>query len=142
MYFPALCLFWLGLVCGVSFLATPVKFQAPSLTLPTALEVGKVTFHLLSKIESALAVLLVVVCFVTVSNMGRYYSMMITSGLCLLVVLQLFWLRPVLDERLELIVKGIEVSPSFHHSWYIGLEVIKVLLLLIGALGLFWKPHS
>src|SRR5690606_24993326 len=44
-------IFWLGLLCGISFLATPVKFQVASLDLPVALEVGKVTFALLAKVE-------------------------------------------------------------------------------------------
>lgn len=33
-------LFWAGMLAGVSFLATPVKFEAASLSLPVALEVG------------------------------------------------------------------------------------------------------
>ena len=42
---------WLGLILGVSFLATPAKFQAETLTLPVALEVGRVTFRLLDRLE-------------------------------------------------------------------------------------------
>lgn len=49
---------WLGLLIGVSFLATPVKFQAPSLTLATALEVGQATFALFTRVEWGLVVLL------------------------------------------------------------------------------------
>src|SRR5690606_35153067 len=41
-------LLWLGLLLGVSFLATPVKFAAPTLTLAVALDVGRVTFGLFS----------------------------------------------------------------------------------------------
>ena len=41
----------LGLLIGVSFLATPVKFRAASLDLPVALDVGRVTFELFSKVE-------------------------------------------------------------------------------------------
>ena len=36
---------WAGLVLGVSFVATPVKFLAPSLSLADALAVGRVTFE-------------------------------------------------------------------------------------------------
>lgn len=35
-----LAVLWAGLLLGVSFLATPVKFLAPSLSLPVALDVG------------------------------------------------------------------------------------------------------
>ena len=37
---------WLGKLLGVSLVSTPVKFQASSLDLPVALEVGRVTFEL------------------------------------------------------------------------------------------------
>lgn len=49
-----LCTFWLGLVAGVTFLATPVKFLAPSLDRPTALDVGRATFRAFSLLEWAL----------------------------------------------------------------------------------------
>jgi len=39
---------WMGIVIGVSFLATPVKFTADSLTRPVALDVGRATFHALA----------------------------------------------------------------------------------------------
>lgn len=38
-------LVWAGMIVGVSGLATPAKFVAPSLNLPIALEVGRVTFQ-------------------------------------------------------------------------------------------------
>ena len=50
-FLPAIYLIWAGLILGVSFIATPVKFQAPHLTMPVALEVGKATFHLFNMIK-------------------------------------------------------------------------------------------
>ena len=52
---------WLGLVLGVSFLATPIKFRAKSLTRPVALDVGRTTFHAFGKLEWLLSVALVVI---------------------------------------------------------------------------------
>ena len=49
---------WLGLLIGVSFIATPVKFSAPTLALEPALDVGRVTFDLFSKVEWGVATLL------------------------------------------------------------------------------------
>jgi hypothetical protein len=51
-------LVWAGMIIGVSGLATPIKFTAPSLTLPHALEGGRVTFHLFSRVEWGLAIML------------------------------------------------------------------------------------
>lgn len=46
---------WAGFLAGVSFLATPVKFLAPSLTLPVALDVGRQTFFAFNRSEIVLA---------------------------------------------------------------------------------------
>ncbi|MGH6868523.1 MAG: hypothetical protein ACREDA_06585 [Methylocella sp.] len=35
---------WIGVLIGISFIATPIKFKARSLTLPVALDVGQTTF--------------------------------------------------------------------------------------------------
>ncbi|MBO0735377.1 MAG: hypothetical protein J2P48_02230 [Alphaproteobacteria bacterium] len=36
---------WVGILSGVSYIATPLKFRAASLTRAAALEVGRVTFQ-------------------------------------------------------------------------------------------------
>jgi hypothetical protein len=40
-----------GILLGISFLATPIKFLVPLLTLPVALDIGRITFHALIKLE-------------------------------------------------------------------------------------------
>jgi hypothetical protein len=42
---------WAGLLLGVSFVATPAKFLAPSLPMTQALDVGRWTFHVLAWTE-------------------------------------------------------------------------------------------
>ena len=119
---------WLGLLAGVSFLATPVKFTAPGLTLPLALEVGRVTFALLNKVEwlmlAALA-LAAVAARITGVRLAAF------AVLALLLVAQTFWLLPLLDERLSAVVAGSQVAPSQHHRLYIGAEILKLLCLSI-----------
>jgi hypothetical protein len=51
-------LVWIGLLIGVSLLATPVKFRAPSLDLPVALDVGRHTFAAFNLVEIFALVLL------------------------------------------------------------------------------------
>jgi hypothetical protein len=48
---------WSGLLIGVSFVATPAKFLAPSLQLPQALDVGRWTFHVLTLMEWTLVIM-------------------------------------------------------------------------------------
>src|SRR5690606_26651116 len=53
-------LIWIGMILGISGLATPIKFQAASLTLPVALDVGQTTFAAFNKMEWLLAAVLAI----------------------------------------------------------------------------------
>lgn len=117
---------WLGILIGVSFLATPVKFQAPSLSLAVALDVGRATFALLSKVEWALALGLLVAAF----RASR--RLWVAGGVILLISLgaQSFWLLPILDARVSQIMEGASVAPSQYHLVYVATDVLKVAVLL------------
>jgi hypothetical protein len=123
--FGTTALIWVGMLVGVSFVATPVKFTAPGLSLPVALEVGRVTFHLFSRIEWALAAFLFVI---SVSRMSLARTALAVS-LILLVAVQAVWLLPALDARVSAIVAGGSVPPSQHHTLYAAIELGKFLLL-------------
>ena len=116
----AVALLWLGIVIGVAFLATPVKFSAPSLDLPTALEVGRVTFRLLSRVEWVLAVLLVVVAVLARERLT--WSVFVAIAI---LVLEAAWLLPALGARTDAIRAGLGVPPSRLHTVFIALELAK-----------------
>lgn len=127
-------IFWLGLLFGVSFLATPVKFQAPSLDLPTALEVGHVTFALLAKVEWLMVILLAG--SLALGSLTRPRLLVATAVLAT-VALQSLWLLPILDARIDAIVAGNMPEPTYHHILYAITEAAKaVLLLMLGVLAL------
>ena len=116
---------WLGLVVGVSFVATPVKFTAPSLDLPTALEVGRVTFRLLARIEWVLALVLVGLTW------GRRRSLPWSGVVVLAVVaLEAIWLLPSLAARTDAIRTGATPPGSSLHTVFIAAEVLKCLALV------------
>lgn len=119
---------WLGMLIGLSFIATPVKFQAAGLSLPVALEVGQVTFALFSLVEWGVAWILVLAMLVAWPLHWRHGASLL---LCLLVVLQGLWLLPQLDLRVAVIVAGGSVEPSCHHGVYALVEAVKALLLLV-----------
>lgn len=121
-----LAVLWLGLLIGVSFIATPVKFTAPTLTLPVALDVGLVTFALFSKIEWAIATLLIVNVFVARPSRIVEVAILLAG---LIVLFQALYLLPVLDERIAAVVAGSPQPSSVHHEIYVWLEAAKVLLL-------------
>jgi hypothetical protein len=123
---------WAGLVCGVSFVATPAKFLAPSLPMAQALDVGRWTFHVLALIEWGLVVLggsLVAAAWQCRVQGGRLVIALFLLIASILVV-ETFWLRPLLDERVLKIIAGQHVAPTQQHSLYIALEAAKFALLL------------
>ncbi|MCC6734619.1 MAG: hypothetical protein IT534_00660 [Bauldia sp.] len=135
---PALALLWAGLLFGVSFLATPVKFTAPSLSLPVALDVGQATFHLLVMVEWGALVLLVAAAFF--ARLPAWHFLVIAAlAACLLV--QTFALLPPLDARVASIIAGQAVPRSALHLAYMACEVINLALLLTSATAavVFWR---
>ena len=118
---------WLGMVIGVSFVATPVKFMAPSLELATALEVGRVTFFVFSRLEWLLA--LAAVALATVIPAPRALAITLAVLVAILVI-QTGWLLPALDARVAAVLNGEILPPSWHHSVYALLEAGKAALLL------------
>lgn len=129
---------WMGMLVGVSFLATPVKFQAASLDLPVALEVGRVTFAAFSKVEWALALLLGLAAFVPL----RSRTHMALATICIVIVAgQSFWLLPALDARVDAIIAGRPLPASIHHAFYAGLELTKAVALAGIALTALLRPR-
>lgn len=128
----ALALLWAGIAIGVAWIATPVKFSAPSLTLPVALEVGRVTFHLFSRIEWGLAAVLALLVW---RARPPRATTIIAALLTVLVIANALALLPALDARTALVIAGDTPPPSHLHHLYIAAEAIKLCLLLAIAAG-------
>lgn len=122
---------WLGIAVGVSFMATPIKFTAPSLDLPTALEVGRVTFRLLARVEWTLAAVLVG--WLLWTRRRPPWSVWLAVAL---VVLESVWLLPALGVRTDAIRAGRSVPPSSLHGWFVAAEALKCLALAHGSVTL------
>ena len=131
----ALALVWVGMLFGVSFLATPAKFLAPSLSLGVALDVGRHTFEVFSVIEVAAAFALLTAA-VLIPQPRRI--LFIAESIAALVALELVWLLPMLDARVELILQGGDPPPSVAHSLYVAVDAAKLLLLA----GIAWYSQS
>lgn len=130
---PAIvALIWFGMLIGVSFVATPVKFVVQDLSLATALQVGQATFGLFTKIEWGLVAAL----FATSTPEWRTRPLVLALALALgaSVIVQATWLLPALDVRVATIVAGQTPPPSWHHAIYAGVEAAKALALSMLAL--------
>ena len=120
------CFTWFGMTAGVSLLATPVKFTAPLLTRPAALDVGAVTFAALNKAEFIALILLLIVVRVS-GRAARWWA--VCGVLTLVLVAQSAWLLPELTARAGMVASGVELPPSIAHTAYATLEIAKLVLL-------------
>jgi hypothetical protein len=117
---------WIGLLLGVSFLATPAKFLAPSLSLAVALDVGRQTFGVFNKVEWALAILLLAL---VLAGPKARLSIAGAVVLAVMVVVETLWLLPILDQRVGLIIAGQQPPESSLHVVYIVLQIVKLAVL-------------
>lgn len=129
---------WLGLVLGVSFVATPAKFRAQSLTLPVALDVGRATFHAFGIVEWVMAAVLAASA-VWARTALRPTDWALMSLVAVIVLVQAVWLIPHLDIRVAAVIAGDPLPRSHLHSLYVGVEVIKALALF--AIGIWTANH-
>jgi|TARA_B100001146_G_C16154769_1_gene422846 hypothetical protein len=125
---PAIYLIWAGLIFGVSFIATPVKFQAPNLTMPVALEVGKATFHLFNVIEWSVIITAIILTAISASK--KWFMPIILFAL---LAIQTFWLLPILDIRADEVIAGGAPYPEHYHLFYIVAEILKLTFTITAA---------
>jgi len=131
-----LTLVWAGMVIGVSGLATPVKFAAPSLSLPVALDVGRTTFHVFTRIEWILGLALALL---AVWFRQRRLLLMPVMLVVAIMLMQALYLLPELNLRVAAIIAGQTPPPSSLHTWYAAAEACKLAALL--TLGLAALRH-
>jgi hypothetical protein len=123
---------WAGFSIGVAFLATPVKFLAPSLSLPVALDVGRHTFSVYNRVELALLFGLIALAVGSAQRRSRILALSVPG---VIVVVQALWLIPALDARVAALLAGRQPPASDLHAIYIGIESLKVFWLLYAGLG-------
>ncbi|MBV9865979.1 MAG: hypothetical protein JO316_11545 [Abitibacteriaceae bacterium] len=135
MLLTALCFMWAGMVLGISFLGTPVKFTAPSVTLPIGLDVGRHVFAMFNKVEVGWAI---VICGLMIySRVGRAVWLPL-SEVVGIVALQTWWLLPLLDARVTMILAGQTPPRAAHHIIYVVLELLKMIGLLAAGTACLW----
>lgn len=127
---------WIGFVCAISFMEAWLKFRAPGVTLPIGLGIGRLVFNVLNKIEWVFALVIILnIVFSTTRKISIPNSLVIIS--IVLLLLQTFWLLPILDSRAEMHIQNKIVPPSNLHFYYVAMEVVKVVCLTIFGISLF-----
>ena len=135
---PVLALVWAGVTIGGSLIAAPAKFGAPSLDLPTALEVGRAQFFWVGIAEGALCAALVGA-FVFRPPVARWWL----AAPVLVFALQQLVLMPLLDARTVRTIAGESVGESHLHLVFVVLEFLKVgALVAAGIAALRGAPRE
>jgi hypothetical protein len=119
---------WLGMVLAISFLEAPLKFRAPGVTIPLGLGIGRLVFRALNAVELALAVVLVVCLAVGRPAAGADVAAAVAVAV---LIGQLLAVRPALTRRSDRLLAGEDAPRSHGHHVYVGLELVKVVALVV-----------
>jgi hypothetical protein len=128
---------WAGAIIGLSFIATPVKFQAPHLTMPVALEIGRYTFRLFSNVELGFLTATVIAALFA---RPRRATVVMLAMVAIQLLLERWWLLPELDARVAQILAGGAVTLTSSHWIYAVFDGLKAALLIGCAASAGRKP--
>ena len=127
---PVLLLLWAGVTIGGSLIAAPAKFGAPSLDLPTALEVGREQFFWVGVAEGAACAALIGALVFRAA--GAVWWLWVPVGLF---AVQRLVLMPLLDARTVRAIAGESLPDSYLHLVFVVLEFVKVAALVAGGIA-------
>jgi hypothetical protein len=122
---------WLGMVLAISFLEAPLKFRAPNVTLQIGLGIGRLVFRALNTVEVgfALVILAIVVAGPTRARIAVAFFVAFAA-----LAIQLIAVRPRLTRRSDKVFAGSTAPRSRGHYAYVGLEVVKVVGLVVAGI--------
>lgn len=122
---------WLGMVLAISFLEAPLKFRAPNVTLQIGLGIGRLVFRALNTVEVAFALVIGALVVAGPTPMRIVAAFAVAAvGLAG----QLIAVRPRLTRRSDEVLAGLDAPRSRAHYAYVGLEVVKVVALLVAGI--------
>jgi hypothetical protein len=121
---------WLGMVVAISFIEAPLKFRAPGVTLQLGLGIGRLVFRAINGCELLFTAVLIGAFAVEPSPFGAAMA----AGVAVLTLLaQVLIVRPRLARRSDAVLAGEDGPRSGAHWAYVGLELVKVVALLIAG---------
>lgn len=125
----AIIFIWAGFILSISFFESWIKFRAAGVTVPVALSIGKLVFTVLNRIEWVF-VLLMAVSFFSLKISFAPVTLYLLAVVVVALLLQTFWMLPELNERVTNHIKGIKLSSSYLHHFFVLTEFVKLICLL------------
>lgn len=124
---------WFGMVLAISFIEAPLKFQAPDITIPLGLGIGRLVFFALNVAEAAILLTYSILAFVPASARISRPRIAVWAGLVVVYLFKIAVVRPPLNARTDLVLAGAEPGQSPWHYIYIVCDVITMILLVVLA---------
>ena len=131
----ALPVLWFGMVAAISFIEAPLKFQAPGITIPLGLGIGRLVFAVLNIVEAAILLTLTLLSFWPVSARIEGKRLLIWFGLILVFAAKVAGVRPPLNARTDMVLEGADPGQSPWHYLYIACDLVTLVLLVLFALS-------
>jgi hypothetical protein len=130
---------WVGFIGAISFMEAWLKFRAPGVTLTTGLSIGKIVFSALNHVEVVAAAL---VGIAILAGRPQRWTHYVFYGLATgILLVQTFWVLPALAARIDVYVGGGVPPPSNLHVYFVGMEAVKLVALMIYGIQqiVIWK---
>jgi hypothetical protein len=132
---------WLGLIVGISLIEAPLKFQAPGITVPLGLGIGRLVFGAMNIVEAVLAALLVLA---LVRSRAPRAERILTLALVVVLALKALVVRPLMQATTDAVVAGEGEGGSGLHLVYIAADGLLIVglaaLLALAARSLLRLP--
>ncbi len=125
---------WLGLVVGIAFITSWLKYRAFGVTLPVGASIDMKLLPALIRVEWVLAIAVLVDIFLGRSSIPMFALMAVPL---LLLAFQTFWLQPAMDEQALLIFHGQGTTDSRLGTTNIIVEAVKVSALAVLGMAQF-----
>lgn len=120
---------WIGLLVGLSFLETPLKFLAPGITVPLGLGIGRLVFTALAVAGWVLLIALTIVAILPPRISRAGWAMI--GGLWVVMAVQTLIIRPPLNARSDIIIAGGDPGESWLHYAYVAADLALLVLLIV-----------
>lgn len=134
----SICFIWIGFIAAISFMESWLKFKAPGVNLATGLSIGRLVFKVLNRIEWTFFLLLVIFGFLSgIFSADGIFIQELCTALAVILLVQTIWLLPKMDNRAVKAINGEKLDKSKLHIYYVGLELIKMALLISVGVILF-----
>lgn len=129
----ALPVLWFGMIAAISFIEAPLKFQAPGITIPLGLGIGRLVFATLNIVEAAILLAITLLSFWPVHARIVGSRVLVWFGLIAVFAVKVALVRPPLNARTDLVIAGAEAGQSPWHYIYIACDLATMALALVFA---------